>query len=222
MSKVDRALHGPGWGEVIFGAVLSLLLGVVLGMLVLVIKPVVVAREVPKEPVPGAVYYIEGSRDASTARQVLAKFNALQQGQSIKVTEQEFNALADAKRSQAKPAAKAGDEPASEGWLVTGTPNVRIHDGTMQVGVPVTINVFGLTQKVIAQARGGIEKEGGGFAYEPDEMYLGSCPIHRVPILSSYVRSKLFSGQTLPADIAGPGTKLSNVSIEGNALVVSM
>jgi hypothetical protein len=48
MSKVDRAIYGPGWGEVIFGALLSLVLGVVLGALLLVLKPVVIAKETPK------------------------------------------------------------------------------------------------------------------------------------------------------------------------------
>ena len=34
--KVDRALHGPSWTEVILGAVLSIILGVVLGAALLV------------------------------------------------------------------------------------------------------------------------------------------------------------------------------------------
>ena len=87
MSKVDRAIHGPGWAEVILGALLALLLGIVLGAVLLIVKPVLAVKEVPKEPVAGAVYYVEGSRDTSKAKQVLAKRKAFVDGQSIKVTE---------------------------------------------------------------------------------------------------------------------------------------
>ena len=53
--KIDRAAHGPGWAEVILGAVLSIVLGVVLGAVVLIIRPVVVAKELPKEPDPNSL-----------------------------------------------------------------------------------------------------------------------------------------------------------------------
>ena len=47
--KTDRAKHGPGWIEVIFGALLSLVLGVLVGALLLAFRPVVVVKEMPKE-----------------------------------------------------------------------------------------------------------------------------------------------------------------------------
>lgn len=223
MSKVDRAIHGPSWAEVIIGAVLSLVLGVALGAVVLVIKPVVTVKELPKEPVTGAVYYIEGARDGSLGRQVLAKRKAFTSGQSVKVTEQEVNALADATNAPAaKPGEKAPAPTAAEGLLSTGTPNVRIHGGSMQIAVPVTVDLLGFTQKVMIQARGGFEKDGDGFAYEPSELYLGSCPVQRLPFLSSYVRHKLFTSHPIPEDLAAAWAKLANVSIEGNTLNLAM
>jgi hypothetical protein len=228
MSKVDRAIYGPGWGEVIFGALLSLVLGVVLGALLLVLKPVVIAKETPKEPVAGAVYYIEGARDASAARQVMAKRKALVDGQSIKVTEQDVNALVEASGSRppatpAKPGAKAEPAPAApEGWLAAGEPNVRIRNGSMQIGVPVTLNVLGFSQRVIAQARGGFTKDGSVFVYDPSEMYLGSCPIQRLPFVNSFVRSKVLAAHGLPDDITAAWAKLANVTIEGNTLNLAM
>jgi hypothetical protein len=225
MSKVDRALHGPGWGEVIVGAVLSLVLGVVLGAVLLILKPVVVAKEVPKEPAPGAVYYVEGSRDASKARQVLAKRKAFVDGQSVRVTEEEVNTLADASaanKAAAKPGDKAAPAPAPTGMIAPGTPNVRIRNGVMQVGVPVTVSVFGFDQKLIVQARGGFAKEGETFVFEPNEVYLGSCPVQRLPFLNSLIRKKVLAAQSIPEDIATAWSKLSNVTIEGNAVNLAM
>lgn len=217
MSKVDRAVYSPGWGEVILGAVLSLILGVVLGAVLLILKPVIVAKETPKEPVAGAVYFVQGlPGDSAKAKQVLAKRKALVEGQSVKVTEDEVNSLVAA--ASAKPA----DAKAPAQTVATGTPNVRIRDGVMQVGVPVTLNVFGLEHQLIAQARGGFEKEGSVFAYEPTEMYLGSCPVQRLPFVSSYVRSKILASQNVPEDIAAAWAKLTNVAIEGNTLVLAM
>ena len=92
--KIERAVHGPGWAEVILGAVLSAVLGVVLGAALLILKPIVVVKELPKEPVAGAVYYVEGSRDTAKAKQALAKRKAFAQGQSVTVTEDEINSLA--------------------------------------------------------------------------------------------------------------------------------
>ncbi len=224
MSKVDRAIHGPGWAEVILGALLALLLGIVLGAVLLIVKPVLAVKEVPKEPVAGAVYYVEGSRDTSKAKQVLAKRKAFVDGQSIKVTEDEINALtaAAATPTATKPGDKTPAPEAPSETISAGTPNVRIREGVMQVGVPVAINVFGFEQKLIAQARGGFAKEGDKFVYDPNEMYLGSCPIQRLPFLNAYVRQKVLASHHVPDDIAAAWSKLTNVTIEGNTLNLAM
>lgn len=228
-TKIDRALHGPSWAEVILGAVLSLILGVVLGVVLLVLRPVVVAKEEPKERVRGVVYYIEGSRDPGRAREAAAKRNAFLAGQSVTVTEEEINSLIAPASAPTAPKAgatkapekKDGDKaPANDGYVATGTPTVRIRDGALQVGVPVTIGL--VDQKVIAQARGGFVKQGDVFVYEPETLYLGSCPVERVPFLANYVRDKFLASQPIPEDIKTAWAKLANVAIEGNALKLTM
>ena len=225
MSKVDRAVHGPGWGEVILGAVLSLILGVVVGAVLLVLKPVIAVKEMPKEPVAGAVYYVQGLPGGPTqARDAMAKRKAVVDGQSVKVTEDEINALA-AAAAAPTPAAKPGEKapPSPEKQTIeTGVPNVRIHDGALQVAVPVTLSVFGFEEKITAQARGGFEKDGGVFTYDPTEIYLGSCPVQRLPFVASYIREKVTHAQKVPDDIAAAWSKLANVTIEGNALNLAM
>jgi hypothetical protein len=245
--KIDRAKHGPSWAEVILGAVLSLVLGVVIGAVLLILRPVEVAKEKPKEPNPKVVYYLEGARDSNKAKQALAKRKAFVEGQSVTVTEDEINSLITptgaapgapataekGKDAKAKdPKAKAPEKsdkaapaaaPASSGEaFAPGAPNFRLADGVMQVGVPVMVNALGLGQKVIVQARGGFVKQGDLFVYEPTDMYLGSCPVQRLPFLATYVRDKFIATQPIPEDIKASWSKLTNVAIEGNALKLTM
>src|SRR5436190_13777499 len=93
--KIQRAAHGPSWAEVILGAVLSLVLGVALGLVLLVLRPTKTVRELPKEADRDAnlVYYVEGSKDTTKARQALAKRKAFAAGQSVSVIEDEINSL---------------------------------------------------------------------------------------------------------------------------------
>lgn len=238
--KIDRATHGPGMVEIVLGAFLSVLLGVVLGALLLIIRPVAVEKAMPKEPAKGVVYYIEGSRDTAKARQALAKRKAFVEGQSVTVTEDELNALLSPQAAAApgKPADKGkapakgkeadkGKEkedapPASDELLAAGTPNVRIGGGELQIGVPVTLNALGFAEKIIVQARGGFVKKDGGFVYEPSTIYLGSCPVQRLPLVADYVREKALAAQPLPDDVKASWAKLANVSIEGNSLKLTM
>jgi hypothetical protein len=230
--KIDRALHGPSWTEVILGAVLSLLLGVVIGAALLVLKPVVTGKNIPAKESdrdPTAVYYVEGSRDSNKARQALAKRKAFVAGQPVTVTEDEINSLVTpaAPALAAAPNAKKGAEKAAppatpEETLAKGPPNVRLHDGVLQVGVPVTLNVLGFSQKLIVQARGGFEKQDNAVVFDPSTIYLGSCPVQRLPFLSGWVRNKVLAPQLMPDDVAAAWAKVSEATIEGNTLKLAM
>jgi hypothetical protein len=224
--KVER--HSPSWAEVILGAFLSLVLGVALGAVLLILRPAVSAKDEPKERVRDTVYFIEGAKDVSKAKQALAKRKAFVEGQSVTVTEDEINALLSPPAPAAPPAkgaekGKEGDaaKPAGDsGYFTAGTPNVRIREGVLQVGVPVTVDLLG--EKIIAQARGAFVKQGDVFVFEPTEMYLGSCPVQRVPFLSSFVRGKFLDAQPIPEDIKSAWPKLAAVTIEGNAVKLTM
>lgn len=220
--KIDRATHGPSWSEIILGIFLSLGLGIVLSAALLMIKPVVVAKEMPKEPEAGVVYYLEGGREAGKARQASAKRAAFAQGQSISVIEEELNTLVAAPAAPT-PAAKPGEAPPpAAGTLATGTPNFRIHNGSLQIAVPVTVNAAGLSQKLTVVAQGKFAKQGDRFVFDPESMYLGSCPLHRLPFVAGYVRSQFIDSQSIPEDLAAAWPKLANVAIEGNTLTLTM
>lgn len=227
--KTDRAKHGPGWGEVILGATLSLFLGAFLGAVVLMVRPVTAVRELPKEDalVKNAVYYIEGTRDSSKGRSAPTKRAQFVAGQPVEVVEDEVNALVQAKPAAKAPAAaKEGekkDAPADDaGMIAAGTPNVRIRDGRVQVGAPVTFNVMGLTFDTIVHGKGGFKKDGNVFVYAPDELYVGSCRVERIPFLAGFIRDKVFHSQPIPEDIATAWQKVTGVSVEGNTVKVAM
>ena len=175
---MDKSAHQPGWGEVILGAILSVVLGGALGALALVLRPIAQVKELPKEPVKGMVYLLEGSHDTAKSRQAAAKRKSFVGGQSVTVTEDEINSflkplpLATPPPAAAAGKTKAGEKaaekggaakaaapkagapaapaaaPASDELMALGDPNLRIREGVVQVIVPVTFNVLGLDQRV--------------------------------------------------------------------------
>lgn len=226
--KIDRALHGPSWVEVILGAVLSFIIGVVLGAALLIFRPVVVVKEMPKGDKldPKAVYFVEGSRDGTRGREAAAKRKAFAEGRSVTVVEDELNALAGPAAAFApSPAGKAPDKPAasaaSDEMIATGTPNFRLREGALQIGVPVTVSLLGISEKVIMQTRGGFQKR-GVFVYEPEAFYIGSLPLQRLPYLANYAREKFLIAQAVPEDIKAAWPKLANVTVTGNMMTLTM
>ena len=231
--KTDRAKHGPGWIEVIFGALLSLVLGVLVGALLLAFRPVVVVKEMPKEEArdASAVYFIEGSRDTSKGRDAASKRKMFAEGRSVTVIEDELNALAGPPATFAAPPTKAGEKakapekaPGATGdeIVASGTPNFRVRDGALQVGIPVTLNLLGMTQRVVVQTRGGFVKRGDVFVYEPNVFYVGSLPLQRLPLAAKFARERFLDSQAIPEDIKAAWPKLTNVAVEGNVLQLTM
>lgn len=247
--KRDMSAHEPSWTEVILGAALSVVLGVALGIFVLAIKPLAGVREMPKEPVAGATYYVVGSRDSSKARQAPAKRKTFAQGGSVNVTEDEVNSFLAAPPPPVPPAgaktksgekpkapapvpakapapAKAGEKaapaPAGGEMLAVGEPNFRFHDGSVQITVPVSVNVLGLEQQLTVLAKGAFVKKGETFKFEAETLYLGSCPVQRVPFLNSFVANKFLASQPVPEDIATAWSKVASVAVEGNVLKLTM
>jgi hypothetical protein len=223
MAYKSKHRQGPSWTEVTIGAALSVVIGAALGAGLLILRPVVIAKQEPKERVKDTTYYIEGSRDLGRGRQAVAKRLAFLNGESISVTEDEINVLVAAAMKLTAPQPGKDGAPAAspEGEYVSaGTPTVRIRDGSLQVGFPVTTKLS--TDKIIFQARGGFVREGDVFVYEPTEMYLGSCPLQRIPLLASYLRHKIMSEYPMPDDMRAAWAKLTAVTIEGNTLKLTM
>jgi hypothetical protein len=227
MSPRIKRLHGPSWIEVTLGAVLSVALGVVLGAAYLALRPVKAVGDVPKDAPAGAIYYIAGARGYSATSQIEAKRKAFLEGESVTVDESELNILFSGP-------AKAPPPPPPPNTLVQppappapkefdrSTINVRIHDGKIQFAEVYTINEYGYNGTLIVQARGEFVKNGSTFEFVPDEFYIGSCPLQRIPYIREWIMRKLLFTQPVPEDIAAAWDKLSDVAIEGSKLRLKM
>jgi hypothetical protein len=224
MSAKHKKLQAPSWFEVGLGAALSVVLGVVLGVADLVMKPVVAAKEIPKDASSSTVYYIEGSRDFTKASAAAAERKAFADGESVTVEEGELNMLLTAAKSDSspsKPAAK-GAPAADVKAIDIGALNARIHGGKIQFADTVTYSVLGITGTVIVQAVGDFEKDGSEFEFVPDTFYVGGCPLQRLPFIRGFALKKLLFAQPIPEDIAAAWPKLVSVTIEESTMHLRM
>jgi hypothetical protein len=221
-SKKDKV---PSWIEVGLGALLSVLLGAVIGAALLVFKPVLKVKDIPKDPPAGAVYYIEGSKDFSKSSEAEARRKEFAAGQTVTVDEGEINMLLG---SYNKPVAAAGAKPDPKApapparAIDVGDLNARIKDGKLQLASTVAVNVFGFSTSLIVQARGGFERSGSTFEFSPDTVMVGGCPVQRIPFLRGWVLKNMLLVSPAPPDVAAAWPKLANVTIEGPMLKLSM
>lgn len=218
MSKdLQRATHGPSVTEVLFGAVLCMILGVTCGAIWLVFKPVAVVKDdkSANEVDPNAVRYVAGETNNTTSRTWMRKRQLLTEGQTgeIVLTEAELNAWATASIK-----APAANDTAT---VVPGALNFRIHQGLLQLSAPVTINLAG-SHPVVFQTRGDFRQQGDVFVFRPEELYLGSLPAHRIPGLADALLAKLAESQPLPEDVAAAWKKVINAVIDQDHLKLTI
>lgn len=218
-SKLRRKLDGPGWVEVFFGAALSLLLGVVLAVAFLVFKPVTTVKELPKEPEKNTVYFIEGSRETSKTRQVTAKRTQMAQGQSVVLNHDELNTLVMPPKVPQDPKnLELSKEEGADGMITPGLPNFRMQDGVMQIGVPLTLKAYDTEHEVILQTRGTFAKVGETVVFQPKELYVGSCPLERLPAVRDFVLKQIFAKSKLPDEVVALWQNVDEATIEGSML----
>ncbi len=221
--KIEKALYGPSALEVALGAILGFLLGVVVACVYLTFKPVKTVAEMPKDEdrVAGMIYFQTGTMDSSRSRQWSAKQKRFVAGGGVTVNEDELNSWAAAEFKTA--AAPAGAPAAGGGKFLTAQhPNFRIVDGVVQIGYVCRIDYFGLGADVQVQARGKFAKSGGGFEFDADEFYIGSCPLHKLIGLGVPVISKLSSLHPAKEEMKTAWARLSEVTLEGRTLKLTM
>lgn len=249
--RFDTSVYEPSWFEVIFGAILSVVLGVALGAVLLAARPVIAVKELPKaeERDARAVYFIEGGKDTAKAKEVPAKRKAFAEGQSISLVEDHLNSLVPANspvkfpaltpkvaptqnKGPEQPKAKAPEKPkvadksgkdaaASSETVVVGSANFRIADNVLQVAVPLEVNFLGMSLTTVAQARGGFTKRDAGFTFDPTELLVGSLPLHRLPYLAEWARAKI-PPAPIPEDLRASWDKLAAVTIDGKTLKLTV
>ena len=231
--KIEKALYGPSTTEVALGAILGLAAGLLVACVYLVFKPVLQVKEMPKEKdvVRGAVYFIPGSDNTSKGKSYAAKQKALIGGAAVELSEDELNAWSTATfgapaKPAAAPAKGAPGAPAAdagyEGIFNPGTPNFKISHGNIQIGTKCVLNWYGVTQEVTVLTIGNFAHQGDDVVFVPQQMYLGSCPLHLIPKLGNPLMEHLVSKKKVPDEIKSAWAKVRTATIEGNTLKLSM
>ncbi len=240
-SKLKREYHGPSLIEIVLGVVLSLALGATLGVVFLILKPVTVAKEMPKETerVPGMIYYLEGGRDGAKARFWKDKRKQFVEGKAgeLTIVEDDLNrwvtdgvpakkpaapAAPKPAAPGAKPAAAASTEPVPEDGIVFNPPNFRIRNGVLQMGMQTTITQFGQTWPLVCFAQGKFVKSGDGVAYDPSVVYVGSFPLHRFPGATAYIIRKANEAGWVPAEAIEAWSRVSDATIEDRTMKLTL
>lgn len=214
-SRNDRAINGPSWTEVTIGALLSVGIGMVLAGVWLALKPIEKVRSLPDEPKPGVVYFIEGSRNGSIGAAWERKTQLFVSGASVDLVEQELN---EAARQMSSDTQKAKGKDPEEGLITPGQLNFRISDGELQVALPLALNIYGMKSEVQVVSRGGFVKKGERFVYEPSSIYVGSCPIERLPQIGEILLGKIWEAMSQQEEIKSAWDSLQNVTVQGRSL----
>jgi hypothetical protein len=243
-NKLDKALYGPSVTEVALGAVLGLFAGVLAACVYLVFKPVAQVKELPKEPLRSVVYYIPGQESSAKSRGWQAKQKQFLAGTSITMVEDELNAWsasaaapapAAAKPGAAKPKGPEKPKPAAakgkadeakpeegaavpEGIIIPYAPNFKVVGEQLQIGLKCTLNWYGLTYDTTVLATGAFDKSGDQVVFVPEKFYLGSCPLHLLPMLTNLVASQIIAKEKVSDEVRTAWTKLTAVTIEGGAV----
>ncbi len=213
---LDR--KSPGLFEILFGLVLSLVLGALLAVIFYISKPVEVVTVLPKEPVEGVRYYVEGvAGSGSTWERKAAMVEA--GGGEISFTEAELNAWSNASFETAKvdEASKA-----DTAMLIMGKPNFRIDGNSLQVGLVNQLVFFGTEKKLVLQAKGSFTRKANGWAYVPDEIYLGGLPLHKIPALADVLTSRLTPAAQIPASVKKVLAQATAIVVTKDAVAVGM
>jgi len=233
-NKLEKALYGPSLVEVILGAILGLLVGVLVACVYLVFRPVQTVPAMPKEPLRNVVYYIPGVDSNAKGKSWQAKHQQFLAGARVSLVEDELNEWASslkmptaaAPAAPAKPAkpAKPGEKPeppkapAPDGFVIPSKPNFRIANGKLQIGMQCTLNWYGVMTDVTLQATGGLQKDGDAFVFVPETVYLGSCPLHLLPMIPGLLVSHISAYEPVADDFKAAWAKLTDVKIEGSTL----
>ena len=225
-SKVERALYGPSLSEVLIGAALSVVIGALIGLALLVTKPVLKVSEIPKDAPSGQIYFIDGAHLPARMADIDAKEKKLLAGQSVSFDESELNLMfepsapqAEGSKGAGKPDPKApAPAAAPSGFLTLGKLSFRLHDNLLQLAAPLTVSALGFSTDVIVQVNGDFQKSDGVYHFVPSSILVGSCPLEHLPVIPGLLVQKVEAGMKFPPELEDAWAKLSLVAVQGTTL----
>jgi hypothetical protein len=173
-SSHDGPHERTGITGVIILAMVACFLGVNLGIIQLVFKPVETVNVMPKEDQmkPQTVYYVPGVDRGSANWKGLETAFLGEDAINIAISESDFNTWS---RNTFRFTPPAANERQGASTLIPGSPNFRIHDDQLTLGITFRAGGGGNTTDITAQVTGVFQPVGGRPVFLPDEIYLGSA-----------------------------------------------
>lgn len=211
----------PGVFGVLFGASLSVAVGVILAAIHLASQPVTVMKTAPKEaPQDGKLYYVMGAPGSTAGKAWQAKQDSLAANGAgvISLTEAELNAWSEATFEQAK---IADENKGRTVMILAGAPNFRFDGQELRIGLVNTVNFFGSESPLVLHARGSFAKDGSGWRFVPSEAHLGALPLHKIPALLSVLADR-FGARQPPPVVDKVLHEAKDVAVRDGALVIAM
>ncbi len=236
------SLRAPGLVEIFLGSILSVVLGALVAATILLLRPVEVLKEAPKDKELDAtkIYYFEGRKEYTAGQRWRFKRDSLVQGHSVTMNEDELNTWiedvypklpVESAASKPKPKVKPGQPPAKkkddgpQPFIQTGTPNFRLTGETLRIGVVYYVNIFGYAFQVVAQSEGTFEKpkdDADPIYYSPSTLYVGSLPAHKLLMLKGLIFKQVVDTFEFPAEIQTVWGKLAEAKIANRELVLTL
>lgn len=182
--------ESPSAFSVYGGGFFAALCGALVSAVLLAITPPQDVREMPapEERVPGAVYYVQGS-EAGGGGWENVRAGLLEEGlrQPVRLSEGDLNQWA---RKHLRPEKQPADGEAFFGLVPqAGVPNFRLREDSLQLSTVLEVPRLA-GKKIVCQATG--QMSGGSF--QPEKVYLGSCPVPPVPVLPGLLVGLLRGG----------------------------
>lgn len=243
--NIEKALYGPSYLEVALGAILGIAVGIAAAFLYFIFKPVEKVDKMPKEPVANVVYLITGKESAARAKGWQAKQKTFLEGGEIKLQEEELNAWAATlsdykpvdpkapvkpvtpaappkKATPAKPGAPIEPEAveAPDVFFAVGAPNFSIKENHLQIALVCKLNYYGIGSEVWVKVTGRFTRTGDSYKFTPAEFYFGSCPLHLIPLTSSFMAGRILAELKITDEMIQAWGRANLVLIEGEQVKI--
>jgi hypothetical protein len=185
MKQPSSSFVTPGILTLVLEGILSLVIGCVIGALTLIYKEVTILRDASEKDEKGGVYYVVPERGRVTPelqqRLVAAEKAALLH---MSLTEPEANIWLFHKYPRMVPL--GSEEYVSEKHMSRidiGNPQIRIEgDKLAVVGLMRTYFFNNPATDIPVQVSGHFEVNEHKAKYDVDEVYIGSLPLHKIPM----------------------------------------
>jgi hypothetical protein len=199
---------------------LGISMGCLFAAVYLALKPVSIrdGGEKPgaKEPARHEITYVRGRSGLVRTSVIETKKNSFltRDRAGVELVEEEINRWISTEYGNDARSAEYED---FEAEFKADVPVFKVRGDETHVGMVFDLSVLGYTRKVVLQAAGAFQREGGRFVYVPEKMYVGSCPVN-VPYLSRRIFDAIYDRFEVSSDLSAAWADVRGLVVEAGAL----